>query len=101
MAQREFRTEESYQAEHTTRNMLSAFLRSRGFGDVSDEQRKIGAATSQTIRATAPDGAKLSMRVKLCWRRRDNSRRFAAQLQAEKVGDWVGVCREVCRARST
>lgn len=88
MSQREFRTKESYQAEHTTRNMVSEFLRSRGFCDVRDEQRKIGAATSQTIQATAPDGARLSMRVKLCWRRTDNSHRFAAQLQAEKVGDW-------------
>lgn len=90
MEKREFRTRESYEAELVTRNMLPNFLRSKGFNDVRDDRGPSGMG-KQIIHATGPDGQRLTMRVKLCWRRRDDKRRFAAQLLAKvEKPDWEG-----------
>src|SRR6266567_1597088 len=83
MAAREFRTSESYKAERETRGMISTFLRTRGFRNVSDKRTPIGITQSQTIEATNPVGEVIKIRVKLCWRRRDQVRRFAVQLVAK------------------
>ncbi len=102
---RQFRTPESLAAEQATRDMLPAFLNSRGFGDVTDDRERNG----QTIVATTPGGERLKMRVRLCWRRQGGSRDSrrartysAAQLLAKiKNDDWVGTLREkVNRERS-
>jgi 5-methylcytosine-specific restriction enzyme A len=91
---RQFRTTESYKAEHKTRGMIGAFLRSRGFAVESDQSNSHG----QTIMATTPEGIRLTMRVNLCWRReisKIKSNRIksysAAQLMARvKDGNWEG-----------
>lgn len=62
---REFRSEESYQAEKITRAMLPSFLEERGFTGLDDQRKQSG----QTIHAANPAGAPVSIRVKLCWRR--------------------------------
>jgi len=98
MKRRRFRNPESYEAERFTRDMLPDFLRCRGFGDVSQDRKRNG----QTIVATTPEGDRLTMRVRLCWRResgsRDSSRvgtYSATQLLAKiKNGDWEGTLRE-------
>jgi 5-methylcytosine-specific restriction protein A len=89
---REFRKAPSLDAERVSRNLISGFLSERGFSSIRDEQRKVGAATSQTIYATSPDGAQLGIRVKLCWRYITKRETYAAsQLIADvKNDDWVG-----------
>src|ERR1019366_4406507 len=102
---RRFRTPESIESERATRDMLPDFLKQRGFGNLSDERKGNG----QTIVATTPGGDRLTMRVRLCWRRQggdldtDRARKYSAvQLLATiKNGDWVGTLREkVDRERS-
>ena len=98
MIDREFRTTESHEAERVTRNMLPDFLRSRGFRDVRDVPERNG----QTIHASAPSGERLTMRVKLCWRRIESTDTYSAvQLLAKIKGrDWEGSLRQfVERAR--
>jgi 5-methylcytosine-specific restriction protein A len=83
---REFRTEESYQAEKVTRASLVPFLEERGFSSVDDRRKKYGKNESQTIHAVDPSGHAVSMRVKLCWRlgREGKGRGYsAAQLLAK------------------
>lgn len=67
---RRFRSTESYESERVTRDMLKDFLSRRGFGNVTDE-RKGGA---QTIFAIDPYGDRLTIRVRLCWRRGSGAR---------------------------
>lgn len=94
MAARAFRTPESLREEQITRDMVPAFLRSRGFEIIRD----LRVLNGQTIEARAGGGETLVMRVKLCWRRgsigRDGERHSAysaAQLMARIDGDdWVG-----------
>jgi len=89
---RAFRKPESLEAERRTRNMLSGFLSRRGFGIESDKPDRNG----QTIVATTPDGDRLAMRVRICWRREaggrssDRMKTFSAtQLLAKiKNGQW-------------
>jgi len=67
---RSFRSAESYEAERVTRDMLSGFLSRRGFRVVTDTRERNG----QTIVAEALDSNRLTMRVRLCWRRGSGSR---------------------------
>jgi 5-methylcytosine-specific restriction protein A len=95
MGSREFRTPESYAAERITRDKLKSFFLSRGFKGVRDVRKAYGKTESQTIHATSPDGERLVMRVRLCWRRTGHSLRessySAAQLRARvKNNDWEG-----------
>ena len=92
MSERSFRTNESYEAEAITRKLVPQFLSSRGFSNVQDDPKKIGTSVSQTIHATSPEGHRLSMRVKLCWRPRDSKITYsAAQLMAKvRDDDWEG-----------
>lgn len=95
MSGRAFRTPESYQAEHITRDMLAGFLASRGFADVRDERKSHGKTESQTLHATTPEGGRLAMRVRLCWRRTNRgsgkATYSAAQLLPKiKNEDWEG-----------
>src|SRR5262245_56252506 len=105
MSERPFRRPESYQAEEITRKMLPSFLRDRGFTVASDRRERQG----QTIVATSPGGERLTMRVRLCWRRetggRDSERvrtYSAAQLLAKiENNDWIGSLRDkAARERS-
>jgi hypothetical protein len=60
-------------------------------GDVRDDRSLHGKTVSQTIQALAPSGDRLTMGVKLCWRRTDDGHRSAAQLTAKiKNQDWEG-----------
>jgi 5-methylcytosine-specific restriction protein A len=99
MTPRQFRTEESYAFEQVTRGMLTDYLRDRGFQNVIDRRKRYGRNVSQSIIATTPWGAAISMRVRLCWRPgRDGSggqRSYsAAQLLAGiEDGDWEGSLR--------
>jgi 5-methylcytosine-specific restriction enzyme A len=105
MAKRAFRTEESYEAERRTRGMIRLFLQDRGYFVELDSRERRG----QTITARSPAGERVSMRVRLCWRR--DARRgktgrapkySAAQLMAKiRDEDWVGSLEEkVERERS-
>ncbi len=106
MSKRDFRTHESYVAERTTRGMLPNFLQERGFREVRDVRRDLGKTQSQTISAVAPDGERLVMRVRLCWRRTGQSLHettySAAQLRTRVKNDnWEGTLNAfVKRARS-
>src|SRR6266852_1827988 len=91
---RSFRTPESYESERVTRRILPDFLTRCGFSVVSDTPNRNG----QTIVATTSEGERLTMRVRLCWRRQSGSRDSirgstysAVQLLAKiKNGDWEG-----------
>lgn len=89
---REFRTQESLNAERETRAKLVPFLTSIGFQVIEDHRQTFGASESQTIKALTASGEQVSMRVKLCWRfgREGKSRGYsAAQLVAKvKPGKW-------------
>lgn len=94
MSDRAFRLPESYAAEQVTRKMLPEFLRDRGFAVKSNTPERQG----QTLVAVSPDGERLTMRIRLCWRREAGSRDServrtysAAQLLAKiKNNDWIG-----------
>ena len=93
--QRAFRSPESHREERKTRNMLPAYLRSKGFQRIVDSRKLYGKTESQTIHALTADGERVVMRVRLCWRRdrnKPNEREYsAAQLMARiKGGDWEG-----------
>src|SRR6266852_5329651 len=89
---RSFRKPESHEAERQTRAMVAVFLSLRGFRIESDERDRGG----QTVIAVAPNGARITMRVRLRWQREDGGRstdwhkRFsAAQLLSKiKNDDW-------------
>ncbi len=82
MSERVFRTDESYAAEHKTRNMLADYLRRRGSLEVRDERKHHGLTESQILYATTPDGANLAMRVRLC-RHTSKDNTSAAQLHTK------------------
>ena len=91
---RPFRGTESLESERTRRNLLVKFLGDRGFIEIKDNRTQNG----QTIVATDSQGQRLTMRVRLCWRRRSKNRdsnrveRYSAAqlLAAVKDSDWVG-----------
>ena len=106
MSERQFRGVESLNAEKATREMLPGFLQDRGFIVESNNLERQG----QTVVAVSPEGDRLTMRVRLCWRREtgsrdsDRTRTYSAtQLLAKIKGDdWVGslnakVAREIAR----
>ncbi|KAB0597103.1 5-methylcytosine-specific restriction enzyme A [Cupriavidus metallidurans] len=86
---RQFRTQESLQAERRSRNLVKPFLESRGFVAVDDNRRPVGEAESQTVSATSPSGTRISARVRLCWRyqRGKPETISAAQLRARLTDD--------------
>jgi 5-methylcytosine-specific restriction protein A len=93
MSPRAFRTPESYYAEQVSRDMIAGFLEERGFAEVRDERKHHGNVESQTIHATAPSGTKrLVMRVRLCWRRRNQNHTYSAAQILPKIknDDWEG-----------
>jgi 5-methylcytosine-specific restriction protein A len=106
MDTRHFRTPESYDFERVTRDMLADYLRNRNFHDIRDDRKRHGTTESQTISAIAPQGERLVMRVRLCWRRssrppRENAYSAAQLLPKIKNHDWEGTLREkVERERS-
>jgi len=90
MSERVFRTDESYAAEHKTRNMLANYLRSRGFQEVRDERKHHGLTESQIIYAITPDGEDLAMRVRLCWHTSKDTTSAAQLLSKIKNDNWEG-----------
>lgn len=95
---RPFRTDASLDAERTTRDAVAPFLRSRGFSDVVEENKVAGTAREQFISAIAPDGSRVKVRIRLCWRRDGRKSRerlyAAAQLRARLLGEsWEGTLR--------
>ncbi len=90
---RQFRTQESLEAERQTRAEVVPFLKRNGFANISEERIKRGTSISQTITASTGDGIPLKMHVRLCWRRDGRNRRendySAAQLRTRLVNeDW-------------
>jgi len=105
MSERPFRTADSHLAEQVTRRIVLEFLEERQFRVLADRRVRNG----QTVDAITPDTQRLSMRVKLCWRRgsegRDTARHgdySAAQLMARiQNDDWLGsIQRKMDRERS-
>jgi 5-methylcytosine-specific restriction protein A len=94
MSDRPFRLPESYEAEDVTRRMLPSFLQDRGFVVESNNRERQG----QTIVAISPEGERLTMRVRLCWRRETDSRdservrTYSAAQLLKKIrnDDWIG-----------
>lgn len=90
---REFRSKDSYEAEAFTRDLVSPFLRARGFTVDDDHRDRVGKdGQSQIIHVRDSEGNRLHIRVKVCWTwankrtpKRDTS---ASQLAARKKGDW-------------
>ena len=95
MSKRAFRTQDSYDAEHITRDMIKGFLAERGFTNIKDDRPHHGKVESQTIHAISRDGKKIVMRVRLCWRRsHPNETKSAAQILPKiKNNDWEGTLR--------
>lgn len=90
---RAFQGPESLENERKTRKMVSPFLVTRGFTEISDSYDPNKRSQSQTVQSTDPAGHSVRIRVKLCWYRRDwasgKNLRYAAQLLARvKDGDW-------------
>jgi 5-methylcytosine-specific restriction enzyme A len=92
---RAFRTPASYASEHTSRDAVVPFLRSRAYDVLQDERRSLGEGDSQVITAVSPAGEPIRMRVRLGWRRDDSrpvrTKKFAAaQLRARLIDkDWI------------
>jgi 5-methylcytosine-specific restriction protein A len=95
MSKRAFRTQDSYDAEHITRDMIKGFLAERGFASIQDDRAFHGKVESQTIHAMSPYGKKIVMRVRLCWRRTNPTQtNSAAQILPNiKNNDWEGTLR--------
>jgi 5-methylcytosine-specific restriction protein A len=79
--------------------MLQGFLVDRGFRDVRDERKFHGKVQSQTLYATTSGGDRLTMWVRLCWRRstRDpqNATYSGAQILPNvKNNDWEGTLQD-------
>lgn len=92
---RPFRTDASLDAELATRDAVAPFLRSRGFTDVVDHTKVAGTAREQFISAVAPNGTRVKVRIRLCWRRDGRKPRerlyAAAQLRARLLDEsWEG-----------
>jgi len=92
MSQRKFRTPESYYAERITRDMIVGFLSERGFKNIQDVRTLHGKVESQTIRADSPNGEKIVLRVRLCWRRDKPKDTYSAAqiLPTISNNDWEG-----------
>ncbi|WP_285430056.1 HNH endonuclease signature motif containing protein [Pseudomonas sp. fls2-241-R2A-110] len=86
---RPFRTEESIHAERITRDAVAPFLAACGFQDIDESRHVSGSAITQLISASMPQGQRVRMRVRLCWRRRsvEDLRFSAAQLRARLIDD--------------
>jgi 5-methylcytosine-specific restriction protein A len=88
---RPFRTEESIHAEKITRESVVPFLATHGFQHLRETLKVSGSAINQLISAKSPQGERMKIRVRLCWRRRSakDLSYSAAQLSARLVhGDW-------------
>lgn len=99
---RAFRSEESYEQELITRDKIVSFLEQRGFKDLDDVRSPAGKAQSQVVTARMPNGEKVRMRVRLCWRRDGRKQRekkySAAQLcKSVKNDDWKGTLRSIMK----
>ncbi|MEH6414516.1 HNH endonuclease signature motif containing protein [Pseudomonas sp. CGJS7] len=94
VAKRIFRSDESFDAEGITRSMIPAFLESRGFTAISDEQRSFGKTVQQIIRARNPSGELIAAHVRLCWHREKGNhkqQRYSATQLLSKIrdGNWI------------
>ena len=97
---REFRSQESYDSERISRDLVGPFLRSCGITVLKERRVKVGRSESQVLDAQLPDGKAVRMRVRLCWRRDPGNaaaRRYSAlQLRAQTIGgDWEKTLRDV------
>lgn len=97
---RAWRRPESYEAEMLTRNLVKPFLESRGYLQVSDIRRKLGAGQSQIVEALDPRKMPIRFRVRSCWRwsnGREPGKVSAAQLTARYVGSFEETLDNVIR----
>jgi 5-methylcytosine-specific restriction protein A len=90
---RDFRSSASLEAEKHTRGMVPGLLEQRGFTEVIDTRRSHGPAQSQVVEALSPDGVRVKMHVRLCWRRDGRNpqeqKYSATQLRSDLIGwDW-------------
>lgn len=93
LEKRPFRTPESISAEEVTRAAVVGLLERHGFTDINDRQTRHGTAVSQVVTARTGSGQRVTMHVRLCWRRNGRTPRektySAAQLRARLVdGSW-------------
>jgi len=91
-SKRAFRTPESLEAETISRDAVEPFLISRGYKIEDDHRTKTGTAVSQDVVAIDPNGKRIKMRVRLCWRwdrEHKSNNCSAAQLRARLIdNDW-------------
>lgn len=91
-SKRAFRTQESLDAETISRDAVKPFLISRGFNVEEDQRHPHGTAISQDVLAIDPNGNRVKMRVRLCWRwdrEHKSNNCSAAQLRARLIdNDW-------------
>lgn len=87
---RNFRNSESIEVEQVTRGMVREFLLQRGFTKLNEER----PAKGQTIVATEPDGHRLTMRVKLCWRRGQSGGRNAPRVRTYAAAQLIARVKE-------
>jgi 5-methylcytosine-specific restriction protein A len=91
-SKRAFRTQDSLDAEAISRDAVAPFLISRGFEVEVDHRAKTGTAVSQDVTAIDPNGKRIKMRVRLCWRwdrEHKSNNCSAAQLRARLINnDW-------------
>jgi 5-methylcytosine-specific restriction protein A len=85
-----FRTDESYVAEHTTRDMLRGFLAERGFSEIVDERKSHGNTQSQIIRAHNEAGTPVALWVRLCWREGGPGHSATQIMSQINHDDWEG-----------
>lgn len=90
---RAFRSQDSYEAEALTRDLVSPFLQARGMTVDDDHRDKVGKdGQSQIVDARDVEGSRLRIRVKVCWtwakNRTPKRNTSASQLAARMKGDW-------------
>lgn len=95
MATRQFRSPESLDSEHRTRDAIKPLLARHGIEALAEQRTVRGTATTQVITARLGSGDPLKMHVRLCWRRGGRKPRedsySASQLRAKLIdGDWEG-----------
>jgi hypothetical protein len=83
MGERGFTGPESIEYTHTTQKLLPEFLQARGFSNIRDNYK----GKSLTIYAEDTSGKLLAMRVKSCWRPRENRVHSSMQLVARTKGE--------------
>jgi len=89
---RPFRSDQSYQDERLTRELLKPFLEARGFRKVDDTRKQYGKNQKQVIVCLDEAATPVKLWVRLCWHHRTGDEAYSAAqlLSTIKDGDWLG-----------